>query len=228
VALRVPGIVLQFELLPAMTEHPDWGAEITALLKRRLVEAHRHHGLRCALRVTPTDMRDMSKPPQLRAGAGCEWLMRSIEVCITAGADLVSVESVGGKDYDCRLMNAAAARGGAITLRDALTESDEWLSPQAAVLSPRATIAIASAIAAGENNYRRTVAAGLAAVSLLRCGFAEGRLSLSAKEIRWLDRIEAELRTLPASEAELLAEMEQTYAGTFDAASYGLSGKDGE
>src|SRR5208283_5010893 len=35
-ALAVPGIVLEFELLPPMTERPEWGAEITALLKRRL------------------------------------------------------------------------------------------------------------------------------------------------------------------------------------------------
>ena len=38
--------------------------------------------------------------------------------------------------YDCRLMNVATARGQATTLRDWLTESDEWLSPQAAILSP--------------------------------------------------------------------------------------------
>jgi hypothetical protein len=36
-ALRVPGIVLEFELLPAMTETPEWGAEIVALLHRHLV-----------------------------------------------------------------------------------------------------------------------------------------------------------------------------------------------
>ena len=55
VALQSPGIVLELELLPAMTEQPEWGAEITALLHRTLQEAHDQHGLRCALRVTPTD-----------------------------------------------------------------------------------------------------------------------------------------------------------------------------
>ena len=57
VALRVPGIVLEFEMLPAMTETPEWGAELTALLHRRLAEAFEKHGLRSALRVTPTDIR---------------------------------------------------------------------------------------------------------------------------------------------------------------------------
>src|ERR1035437_4281342 len=36
VSLGVPGIVLEFELLPPMTDRPEWGAEITAVLKRHL------------------------------------------------------------------------------------------------------------------------------------------------------------------------------------------------
>ena len=42
--------------------------------------------------------------------------------------------------YDCRLMNVASRKGGATDLRDWLIESDEWTSPQAAVLSPEATV----------------------------------------------------------------------------------------
>src|ERR1017187_1826150 len=98
VALSTPGIVLEFELLPAMTETPEWGAEITALLYRHLQEAHGKNGLKCALRVTPTDIRDQSKPPILRSGGPWEKLKRSFELSIAAGADIVSIESVGGKE----------------------------------------------------------------------------------------------------------------------------------
>ena len=70
VALKVPGIVLEFELLPAMTENPGWGAEITAILHRHLRAAHERAGLKGALRVTPTDIRDQGKPPLLRTGPG--------------------------------------------------------------------------------------------------------------------------------------------------------------
>jgi methanol--5-hydroxybenzimidazolylcobamide Co-methyltransferase len=66
IALQAPGIVLEFELLPPMTANPAWGAEITALLHRRLADAYEKHGLKCALRVTPTDIRDQSRPPVLR------------------------------------------------------------------------------------------------------------------------------------------------------------------
>ena len=46
ISLRVPGLVLEFELLPAMTLTPKWGAELTRLLESHLRRAHEKHGLR--------------------------------------------------------------------------------------------------------------------------------------------------------------------------------------
>ncbi|MCL5745679.1 MAG: hypothetical protein M1541_17430 [Acidobacteria bacterium] len=385
VALKVPGIVLEFELLPAMTNQPEWGAELTALLVRHLRSAHENHGLRGALRVTPTDIRDQAKPPLLRHGEAWERLRRSFELCIEAGADIVSIESVGGKEvhdqslmygdvrglvfalgvlavrdmrwlwaeiaglcraservvpggdtacgfantamqlahqkmlpevlaavvramcavrslaafehgaigpskdcayegpiikaitgcpismegkssacahfsplgniasamcdlwsnesvqnvrllsgnapeaftellsYDCRLMNEATRGGGARTLRDWLVSSDQWLSPQAQLLSPQATWDIAQAIVSAEGDYRRTVAAGQAAVRILEGEVASGRLVLaSRKENQWLERISRELASLPADETELLTEMTEKYGEIFTPSSYGL------
>jgi methanol---5-hydroxybenzimidazolylcobamide Co-methyltransferase len=384
VALRTPGIVLEFELLPAMTENPEWGAEITALLRRHLLGAHEKHGLRSALRVTPTDIREHGGPPAPGQSAQWDKLRRSFELCIREGADIVSIESIGGKEvhdpglmygdlraivfalgvlaprdvawlwrqiagicaaegrslpggdsacgfantamqlanqkmlpevlaavvramsavrslaafengavgpskdcayegpvikaitgcpismegktatcahfspigniaaamcdlwsneavqnvrllsgnapeafaesliYDCRLMNAATARGQAAVLRDCLTESDEWLSPQAAVLSPAATCRIAQAITGADNPYRGVVAAGQVAVQLIQEGFAQGRLSLPAKELHWLRKIEAELSKMPGEEDELLREFSKPPFGEFDAARYGV------
>jgi methanol--5-hydroxybenzimidazolylcobamide Co-methyltransferase len=381
VALEAPGIVLEFELLPALTACPEWGAEITALLKRHLSEAYGKHGLKSALRVTPTDLRDQERPPLLRRGPSWDNLRRSFELCAAAGADILSIESVGGKEvhdqalmygdfpgiafalgvlaprdvaflwdyiadlaasrgavaggdsacgfantamqlahqkmlpqvlaaviramsavrslaafehgatgpskdcayegpvikaitgctismegksascahfsplgniaaamcdlwsnesvqnvrllsgsapeaftellvYDCRLMNAAAARGSALALRDWMTESDEWLSPQAAVLSPQATVRIARAIVEGGDDYGRTLAAGRAGVAILREG--AGRLALSKKETLWLDRIEASLAALPAEECRLLEDLRAQYGELFLPAAYGL------
>ena len=81
-----------------MTELPEWGAEITAILHRHLAEAYEKHGLRSALRVTPTDIRDQGRPPMLRSGEGWQRLKQSFESCIEAGADIASIESVGGKE----------------------------------------------------------------------------------------------------------------------------------
>jgi methanol--5-hydroxybenzimidazolylcobamide Co-methyltransferase len=385
VVLATPGIVLEFELLPPMTERPEWGAELTALQKRRLVAYHEKHHLACALRVTPTDMRDQLKPPLMRSGPGWDCLKRSFEMCARSGADILSVESIGGKEvhdqalmygdfqgivfalgvlaprdmswlwseiysicaahpgvicggdsacgfantamqlahqkmlpkvlaavvramsavsslaafeqgaegpskdcayegpiikaitgypismegksascahfsplgniaaamcdlwsnesvqnvrllsgnapevftellaYDCRLMNtAASSKGGALQMRDWMTASDEWLSPQAAVLSPEATIKIATAIVGADTPYHRTIAAGRAAVEILNVGIAQDRLRLSRKEQQWLMRIEDALNTFPVDEMTLMHDLEAKYGGLYDIASYGL------
>jgi methanol--5-hydroxybenzimidazolylcobamide Co-methyltransferase len=124
--------------------------------------------------------------------------------------------------YDCRLMNTAASKGRAAELREWMTDSDEWLSPQAAVLSPQATIAIASAIVGADGEYLRTIAAGRAAIKVLRDGVAAERLRLSPKETQWLNRLEREIDGLPEDEGALLAEMSETYCGVFSIGSYGL------
>jgi hypothetical protein len=120
-------------------------------------------------------------------------------------------------------MNAAAATtGGALQLRDWMTASDEWLSPQAAVLSPAATIRIAGAIVGEETPYRQTIAAGRAAVAILNDGIAAGKLRISRKEQQWLTRIQDALDALPAEEAALVAELEEQYGSLYDKNSYGL------
>jgi methanol--5-hydroxybenzimidazolylcobamide Co-methyltransferase len=384
-ALGVPGIVLEFELLPPMTERPEWGAEITALLKRRLRVYNEKYHLPCALRVTPTDIRDQQKPPLMRTGEPWQRLKRSLELCAEAGADILSIESIGGKEvhdqalmygdfpgvvfalgvlaprdmswlwgeigaicdrhpgvvpggdsacgfantamqlahqkmlpevlaavvramsavrslaafeqgavgpskdcayegpvikaitgypismegksascahfsplgniaaamcdlwsnesvqnvrllsgnapevftellaYDCRLMNTAAAtEGGALQMRDWMTASDEWLSPQAAVLSPEATIRIASAIVGAGTPYHRTIAAGRAAVEILKDGVDREQLRISRKEQQWLTRIDEALETLPKDEQILMRDLESQYGQLYDKTSYGL------
>ena len=124
--------------------------------------------------------------------------------------------------YDCRLMNTAAARGGAVQMRDWMTASDEWLSPQAAVLSPDATVKIASAIVAADTPYHQTIAAGRAAVQLLKDGASTEKLHLSRKEQQWLTRIDAALDDFPMEEDVLRHDLEQQYGSLYDKASYGL------
>ena len=57
VAMKVPGIVLEFEQLPQMTQVPEWGAEITALLERHGKQVFEKYGLKGAIRCTPADIR---------------------------------------------------------------------------------------------------------------------------------------------------------------------------
>ncbi len=102
--LRLPGLMVEFELLPPMTENPAWGAEITRILHLALKRAHEEYGLPCALRVTPTDIRDAERPPVLRSGKYWDRLADSFEQCAAAGADILSIESVGAKEVNDEAM----------------------------------------------------------------------------------------------------------------------------
>ena len=383
-ALQAPGIVLEFEHLPPMTRHPQWGAEITAVLRQLLEREHQASGRACALRVTPVDLRHEQRPPRLRDGPLWETMHRSFTACAEAGAHILSIESVGGKEvfdeallrgdipglvlalgvlaprdmawlwqriaeicdgsggavaggdsacgfantamqlanqrllpevlaavvramgaarsliafengargpskdcayegpvlkaitgrpismegksatcahfsplgnvaaaacdlwsnesvqnvrllsgsapqafaesliYDCRLMNEALRRGQERWLRDLLVDSDQHHSPQALVISPQASVAIARAIVATPSDYQRCVAAARTAVGLIREAVARGDLRLPPVEMRWLGRIESALANLPSSEGKLLEETAAEYAHLFDGASYGL------
>jgi hypothetical protein len=107
-------------------------------------------------------------------------------------------------------------------MRNWMTASDEWLSPQAAVLSPEATIKIATAIVGADTPYHRTIAAGRAAVEILNDGIAQGRLRISRKEQQWLTRICDALEAFPADEMTLLHDLDAQYGSLYDKASYGL------
>ncbi|MDJ0865232.1 MAG: methyltransferase MtaB domain-containing protein, partial [Myxococcota bacterium] len=98
VELEVPGLLVEFETLPPMTQHPAWGLEITQVLLEALEEAHARHGLRTALRVTPNDTREMRRPPAMRSGELWEGMLRLFDDSARAGAELLSIESVGGKE----------------------------------------------------------------------------------------------------------------------------------
>ena len=98
VDLQAPGLVVEFELLPPMTTEPAWGESIVALLRRALDEYHGKYGLKSALRATPTDVRDGERPIRRRSGRCWEAMRDSFRRCASAGADLLSIESTGGKE----------------------------------------------------------------------------------------------------------------------------------
>jgi methanol--5-hydroxybenzimidazolylcobamide Co-methyltransferase len=104
-ALELPGLVIEFEQLPPMTQKPEWGAEITRLLKDSLNDLYNISGIPNALRVTVVDIRDLERPPLLRSGKTWEQTNEAFRACADAGADILSIESVGGKEvHDQALM----------------------------------------------------------------------------------------------------------------------------
>jgi methanol--5-hydroxybenzimidazolylcobamide Co-methyltransferase len=98
VELEAPGVVVEFETLPPMTEHPDWGMQIVNILLDAMEESHAKHGLPTTLRVTPNDNREMCRPPKMRSGVYWEGMLELFDRAAAAGAELLSIESVGGKE----------------------------------------------------------------------------------------------------------------------------------
>jgi methanol--5-hydroxybenzimidazolylcobamide Co-methyltransferase len=99
-ALHLPGLVVEFELLPELTCCPEWGAEVTGILRDRIDHWHANVGLPIALRVTPADVRDFVRPPLMRSGEPWAAMLRSFELCADAGADMLAIESTGGKELN--------------------------------------------------------------------------------------------------------------------------------
>jgi methanol---5-hydroxybenzimidazolylcobamide Co-methyltransferase len=106
VELEPPGLVVEFETLPPMTQVPQWGIDVTRVLADAMEDAYARHGLRSVLRATPNDTREFVRPPVMRSGELWENMLRTFEGCAEAGAELLSIESVGGKEVHDEALQA--------------------------------------------------------------------------------------------------------------------------
>ncbi len=96
--LSVPGLVVEFETLPPMTENPDWGMSVVQILLDAMHEASVKNGLKSVLRMTPNDTREMVRPPVMRSGVLLDNMLELFDRSAAVGAELLSIESVGGKE----------------------------------------------------------------------------------------------------------------------------------
>ena len=91
-------LVVEVEHLFELTRTPDWGAAITADLRELLDRARDEHGVAAALRVTIADIRDQKRPPKMRSGEAIDAMLEAFDRSAAAGADILSIESTGGKE----------------------------------------------------------------------------------------------------------------------------------
>ncbi len=104
--LEAPGVVIEFETLPPMTEHPAWGIEIAKILLDGMQREKDRSGLKTVLRMTPNDNREFERPPLMRRGRYWDAMLELFDGAAAAGAELLSIESVGGKElHDEALVN---------------------------------------------------------------------------------------------------------------------------
>ncbi|GAB4185880.1 MAG: methanol--corrinoid methyltransferase [Phycisphaeraceae bacterium] len=96
--LEAPGLIVEFETLPPMTHHPEWGLDLVKNMLEAMEEAWQKHELASVFRMTPNDNREFIRPPIMRSGEYWENMLKLFEGSAEAGAELLSIESVGGKE----------------------------------------------------------------------------------------------------------------------------------
>jgi methanol--5-hydroxybenzimidazolylcobamide Co-methyltransferase len=97
-ALKVEGFMVEFEHLPPMTHNPTWGAEVTAALREAMDAGISKYGIKLALRATPVDIREPQEGKASNVEKETATLLESFRLNALAGADLLAIESTGGKE----------------------------------------------------------------------------------------------------------------------------------
>ena len=96
--LNSPGIVFEFETLLEMTQNPEIGIHIVKLMNEICEEYYQKHGFKSEIRLTPNDLREFERPPLQRTSKLLIPMMELFEGGAEAGAEILSIESTGGKE----------------------------------------------------------------------------------------------------------------------------------
>jgi len=125
--LKLPGLVMEFEQLPQITMNPGWGGEITELLQKILKKFHDQTGIPAGLRVTVVDLRDAERPPLLRSGKSWETTKEAFICAAQAGADILSIESIGSKEVHDQALLYGDLKGIVASLGSLAYRDVGWL-----------------------------------------------------------------------------------------------------
>lgn len=96
--LHVPGFVAEIETLPPLTENPEWGIDVCKLVVDIIKDYEDKYGIKAAVRITPNDIREGNDLEHMWRGRQWDAMMKTFEGCANVGADLLAIESVGGKE----------------------------------------------------------------------------------------------------------------------------------
>lgn len=125
--LHAEGLVIEFETLPQYTEHPEWGIEIHKILRDTMYEYENKYGLKSVIRMTPNDLREMNRPPIMRHGEYWDTMVKVFEQTAKDGADILAVESTGGKEINDEAIVNADIRTSVFALGCLGARDMKWL-----------------------------------------------------------------------------------------------------
>ncbi|MDR2562717.1 MAG: hypothetical protein LBC98_02110 [Prevotellaceae bacterium] len=125
--LYAQNLVVEFETLPQYTEFPEWGIEIHKMMRNIMWDFETKYGIKSVIRMTPNDMREMNRPPIMRSGKYWDAMVRIFSQTARDGADLLSIESTGGKEISDEAMINADLRTAVFALGVLAPRDMKWL-----------------------------------------------------------------------------------------------------
>jgi methanol--5-hydroxybenzimidazolylcobamide Co-methyltransferase len=88
-----------------MTFHPAWGEEVCKTVVDIIREHAEKQGITGAVRITPVDIREGRDLTHMWRGFHWDAVLETFDRCARTGADLLAIESIGGKEvHDDALM----------------------------------------------------------------------------------------------------------------------------
>lgn len=112
-------------------------------------------------------------------------------------------------EYDCRLMNEALKEGklSTLQLQKLFVSSDEYLDPQALILSPVNVIRISNELIKGVSYVANARNGALEAIKIIEEAVESGQMRLSDLETSYLPILKDELASIPDSESDFVEQM---------------------
>lgn len=92
-----------------------------------MYEFEAKYGLKSALRMTPNDLREMNRPPVMRSGKYWDSMLRIFDQTAKDGADILAIESTGGKEINDEAIVNADLRTSVFALGCLGARDMKWL-----------------------------------------------------------------------------------------------------
>jgi methanol---5-hydroxybenzimidazolylcobamide Co-methyltransferase len=184
VELGLKGLVFEFETLLEMTMQPAIGLSLVEIMHAICEEFRSTTGIVSEIRLTPNDVRDFERPPLQRSSRYLEPMFELFDKGARAGAEMLSIESTGGKEvHDDALM---------------------YCDVQSALFA-LSVLGVRDMHFLWKNIVRIAQGAGRLAGGDTACGFANTAMMLAEKRFiprvfAAVDRVISVVRTLPAYE----------------------------
>lgn len=105
VDLHAPAMGLEIEILPPCTFNPQWGIDVNKTVVDVAKDFEAKYGIKTCVRLTPVDIREGRDLEHMYHGKHWENVLETFRGAGETGADLLAIESIGGKHlHDDALM----------------------------------------------------------------------------------------------------------------------------